>query len=93
VSNANIYSQMIVAIFAIILMYLFARWASEKAFDQVEEANKKVLDSHEKFVDFVESAYTKNICVTEGLISTFKDYLEKRDEEYKKGTNNIKKDN
>ena len=44
-----------------------------------------VTDSHKKFVDFIESAYTKNVNVTEDLVATLKDYIKSREDKKGKG--------
>ena len=88
----DIYAEILISIVAIMVMYFFAKWISDKAFKQVEDANKMVTDSHEKFVDFIESAYTKNVNVTEDLVTTLKDYIKSREEKEKKDYTSKKQD-
>ena len=88
----DIYAEILISIVAIMVMYFFAKWISDKAFKQVEDANKMVTDSHEKFVDFIESAYTKNVNVTEDLVTTLKDYIKSREEKEKKDYTSNKED-
>ncbi len=76
----NIYSEIFIGTAAIISMYFFAKWISDRAFKQVEDANKMVVDSHKKFVDFIEDAYVKNVKVTEDLIIALKDYIKIRED-------------
>ena len=67
--------EILIGIVAIIAMYSFAKWISDRVLKQVEDANKIVIDSHKKFVDFIEGAYTKNVKVTDDLVTTLKDYI------------------
>ena len=80
----NAYAEILIGVVAIMVMYFFAKWMSDKAFKQVEDANKMVTDSHKKFVDFIESAYTKNVNVTEDLVATLKDYIKSREDKKRK---------
>lgn len=45
---------------SLIVLYWFARWAGDKAFVEIERANKRADDTHQRFVAFIENAYEEH---------------------------------
>lgn len=75
-----------IAGFAILIMFLYAKWQGQQIFKQVIEANKQVReanlraeDSQKEFRLFVANEYKRNQEIIAELMSSFKQHIATKD--------------
>jgi hypothetical protein len=74
------YKDLGIGIVAIVIIYNFSKWVSERAFKEVENANKCMMDTQTKFVTFMETTYKENTKAISELANSSKDLIRIRDD-------------
>lgn len=76
----EIYKDIGIGIISLIIIYSFAKWTSDRAFKEVEVANKRVEESQRRFTTFLESSYKENIKMMSEIVSSIKEHIRIKDE-------------
>lgn len=79
IEEITIYKDLGIGAVSMIIFYTFARYTSEKAFKEVEDANKRSQESQQKFLYFIETSYKENIKTMSELVNVFKDHIKTKE--------------
>lgn len=64
---------------ALILIYVFSKWTMERAFRQVQDANRRGEEAQQRYVVFIENAYKENTKAMTKLVESFKDHIKTKE--------------
>lgn len=74
------YKDIGIGAIALVIIYNFAKWTSDKALTQIEEANKRAAESQNRFSSFLETSYRENTRVMSELVSSIKEHVKIKEE-------------
>ncbi len=80
IEDIAIYKDLGVGIVALIAIYSIAKWTGERAFKEVDSANKYMIDTQNRLTTFMETAYKDNTMAISEFMGTFKDFSRTKDD-------------
>lgn len=79
IEEISAYRDLGIGAISLIIIYSFARWTGDRAFIQVEDANKRSAAVQQQLISFIENAYKDNTKVMSELVNSFKEHTRSKD--------------
>jgi len=76
----SLFQDVGVAVGALVLVFVFNKWIAEKSFQQIERAQKQLIDNNEKMFTFMDCTFKENTKAISEMVSTLKDHIRMKDE-------------
>ena len=80
VEDITIYKDLGIGVVALISIYSIAKLTGERAFKEVDNANKCMIDTQNRLATFMETAYKDNTRSIAEFVSAFKDFSRIKDD-------------
>lgn len=80
ISMIQAYKDVGIGIASLIIVTGFAKYWGDKAFIQVQEANKRLADTQDNFVKFIKEEYNRHSEVLNKLATSFDSHVKSKDE-------------
>ena len=78
--DITVYKDLGVGVVALIAIYSIAKWTGERAFKEVDGANKCMIDTQNRLATFMETAYKDNTKTIAEFISALNDFSRIKDD-------------
>ncbi len=69
-----------IAATAFVVVYGFAKWVTNKAFDQIERAQQQIQKSNDAMIEFMRTTFQQNTEAINDMCNTLKEHTRTKDE-------------
>lgn len=80
VEDLNLITNLGVGVGSLLIMFQFAKWIAEKAFQQIERSHKHIEENNQKIFEFMEKTFQQNTKAISEMVMILKEHVRQKDE-------------